>query len=80
MLWKIIVAILLGALSGWLAGKIMNTKKQGFWMNVILGIVGGAIGGWIGSLIGIGNGWPMSMVLSVGGACLLIWVVRKLKL
>ena len=78
MLIKIIVAILLGALSGFLAGKIMKSKN-GFWVNVLLGIVGGAVGGWLGSLIGLGGGWFMSLVLSVAGACLVIWLSRLIK-
>ncbi len=78
MLIKIIVAILLGALSGFLAGKIMKSKN-GFWVNVLLGIVGGAVGGWLGSLIGLGGGWLMSLVLSVAGACLVIWLSRLIK-
>ena len=77
MIWKLIVAILLGALSGWIASKIMKSKN-GFWMNVLLGIVGGAVGGWLGSLIGIGGGWVMSVILAVAGACLILWVVKAI--
>ncbi len=75
MLWKILVAVLIGALAGWIGGKIMKSK-QSFLGNVIIGIVGGALGGWLGSLIGIGGGWVMSIILAVAGACLLIWLFR----
>ena len=61
MLWQIIVAVLLGALSGWIASKIMKSKG-GFIRNVILGIIGG--------------GWVMSIILAVAGACLIIWLAR----
>jgi uncharacterized membrane protein YeaQ/YmgE (transglycosylase-associated protein family) len=38
-------AILIGALAGFLAGKLMKGGGFGFLMNMILGIVGGAVGG-----------------------------------
>ena len=75
MLWQILVAVAIGALSGWIAGKIMKSKN-GLLVNIILGILGGALGGWLGSLIGLGGGWVMAIILSVVGACLIIWVYR----
>ena len=75
MIWKILVAVLLGALSGWIAGKLMKSKN-GFIVNVILGVAGGALGGWLGSLIGIGGGWVMSIILAVAGACIIIALAR----
>ena len=80
MLWNIIVTILLGALIGWLAGKIMNFNG-GFWLNCVLGIVGSFVGMFLASLIGI-SAKSVSVggiLISVIGACLVVWVVRKLK-
>ena len=37
----IIVSILIGALAGFLAGKIMKGTGFGFWINLLVGIVGG---------------------------------------
>ncbi len=74
-LWQILVAVALGALSGWLAGKIMGSKN-GFLLNVVLGIAGGALGGWLGGKIGLGGGWVMSLILAVAGACLIIFLFR----
>ena len=76
-LWQILVAILIGAHVGWIAGKLMKSKNS-FLMNAILGILGGALGGWLGSLIGIAGGWVTSIVLAIVGACLIIWVFRLL--
>ena len=78
MLWKIIVDVLLGALAGFIASKIMKSKN-GILLDIILGIAGGAVGGWLGSLIHIGGGWVMSLILAVAGACLLIWVFRLIR-
>lgn len=77
MLIKLIVEILIGALCGYIAGKIMKAKK-GFWINALLGILGGAVGGFIGNLLGVGGGWLTGIVLSVAGACLVIWICRKI--
>lgn len=75
---SIIIQILIGAFIGSIASKLMETGKQGFWKNAFLGIAGGFVGGRLGSLIGIAGGL-MGFVAAVGGACLVIWAVRKLK-
>ena len=76
---QIIVSLLIGAFVGWLAGKIMHSKG-GLLRNILLGIVGGIVGGWLGSLIGVNaTGWISSILLGVGGSCLLIWLMRKLR-
>ena len=73
-----IVSLIIGGVSGWLAGKIMDSKHNVI-INIILGLVGGALGGWLGGLIGIGaTGWIGSILISVIGACILIWIARKI--
>ncbi len=71
----LLVSLALGALAGWIAGKIMKSS-HGLLMNIILGLVGGLIGGWLGGLIGIGGGWVSGLILAVAGACILIWLGR----
>lgn len=80
MLWNIIVTLLIGALAGWLAGCIMKTKKGGFWFNALLGIAGSFVGGWLANLIGI-SAAKISLggvLISAAGACLVVWLVRKI--
>ena len=73
-----LVSLLIGALVGWLAGKIMHSKG-GLIRNIILGLVGGALGGWLGGLIGVEpTSWISSILIGIGGSCLLIWLMRKL--
>ena len=79
MLIKLIIEILVGAIIGSIAGKIMDKESKGFVVNAVLGIVGGAVGGWIGNLLGIGGGWLSGLILSVVGACLVIYIIGKLK-
>jgi uncharacterized membrane protein YeaQ/YmgE (transglycosylase-associated protein family) len=54
----------------------MNSK-QSLVMNIILGLLGGIVGGVIGGFIGVGaTNWIGSILISVVGACILIWAYR----
>ena len=44
---NLLVAILVGALAGWLADKVFARFSFSLWMQLILGIIGGFVGGWI---------------------------------
>ena len=80
MIWLILIAVIIGALAGWLAGVVMKSKRSFLW-NVILGIAGGFVGSFIAGLVGIGgDGWIISILIGAGGACLLIIVGRALGL
>ena len=46
--------------------------------NIVVGVVGAGLGGWIASLFGLGgvDGFNLySLLIAVGGACLLLWIV-----
>lgn len=43
----ILIAVIIGAVAGWLAGLIMKSKTGGLLFNIILGIVGSYVGHWI---------------------------------
>jgi len=73
-------AIIVGALAGWIAEKIMKSD-MGLIMNIILGILGALVANWllmliVGSTLG---GWFGQLVVGVIGACLLIWVTRLVR-
>jgi uncharacterized membrane protein YeaQ/YmgE (transglycosylase-associated protein family) len=73
---QLILWILFGALAGWIAGKLMGSKKNTFWWNFLFGIVGSVVGGWIAGLLGIGSGnWIIQLLIAVGGACLVLFLV-----
>ena len=52
-----IIAILVGALIGWLASLVMKTDaQQGPVLNILIGIIGGSLGRWLFSdVLGIGG-------------------------
>jgi len=80
MIWNIIISVCVGALVGWLAGILMNTKNS-FLMNALLGIAGSVVGRFLAGLIGL-HASKISIggiLISVAGACVVIWLFRKLK-
>lgn len=82
-----IVAIILGALIGWIASLIMNTdEQQGTLANILIGIVGSLLGSWIfGGLLGIGGAWSAGsfsfwgIVWGIIGAIVLIAILKSFK-
>jgi uncharacterized membrane protein YeaQ/YmgE (transglycosylase-associated protein family) len=75
-----IIFILIGAISGWLAGRLFRGSSFGVLGNIIVGIVGGVVGGWIADMIGIGgSGLLWQILVSVGGAWLLLFLISAIK-
>ena len=73
-----IVALILGALTGWIAGKLMHSKG-GILRNILLGIVGSAVGNWLAGTIGLAaTGVVGSVIIGVAGACVVILLARWL--
>ena len=75
-----ILFLIIGGLIGWVASKIMGTDaQQGIIMNIVVGIVGAFLAGLlISPLIGvedITDSFSIGAILvSLVGACLLIWI------
>jgi len=70
--------IIIGALIGWVASKIMH-GRGGLFRNIIVGIAGSVVGGWLADYVGIGSGnvWSIGgFFIAVGGACILILLSR----
>ncbi len=78
----IIVTILIGALAGFLAGKIFKGAGFGFWVNLLVGIVGGFIGGNVLGWLGIHWGGTIvgQIVTAVIGAILLLFSLHNFQL
>lgn len=73
--------IIIGAIAGWLAGKIMKGGGFGLVMNMVLGIIGGVVGGWLFGLFGLSTdgGLIGSLVTAVAGAVVILFVGRLIK-
>ncbi|MDQ1347638.1 MAG: hypothetical protein QG573_1011 [Acidobacteriota bacterium] len=72
-----IVLLVVGGVIGWLASLIMKTNAQMGWIaNILVGIAGSALGGWLAPQLGIAQGGAMLYVVAVGGAVLLILLLK----
>ena len=68
--------IIIGIISGFVAGKIMRGGGFGILVNLVVGIIGGLLGGWLFSLLGIYS-WGIigSLITSVIGAIVFLWIL-----
>ena len=70
----------IGAIAGWLAGKIFNGTGYGLFGDIAVGIIGGVVGGWIARHFGIGGGGMiLHIIIAAAGACLLLYVISLVK-
>ena len=44
--------LILGLIAGWIGSKIVNKTGEGFFLDIVLGIVGALVGGFLFSLVG----------------------------
>lgn len=74
-----IVWIIIGALAGFIASRIMGTSKSQSWlMDIVIGIIGGLVGGWI---LGIfidtdGSGLIVTFLTALLGAVILLMALE----
>lgn len=79
---NILLWIVFGALAGWIASMIMKSDaEQGFIGDVVVGILGAVVGGFLMDLIDqqeVTGFNVYSLIVAVLGACVLIFLRRKL--
>ena len=50
----IVIWIIVGAIAGFAASKVVSGKGMGLLWDIVVGIVGAFIGGWLAGLVGLG--------------------------
>ena len=73
--------LIMGAIVGWLAGKIMSGHGYGIIWDIVLGVVGSFLGGLIFSLI-FGTqptGLVISFIVALIGAVVLVAIVHMVR-
>ena len=75
-MWGIIVAILIGALAGFIASRIMG-KGMGLIICILVGLVGGFLGSWIFSKLNIpvSDAWWGQLLVGVAGSVVLLFIL-----
>ena len=75
-----IIFLLIGTLSGFLAGKIMKGSGYGLLGNLIIGVIGSFVGGFLFRLVGLSATSLIGQIIAaVVGAVILLWLINKFK-
>ena len=72
--------LIIGALAGWIAGRIMKTK-DGLLLDIVVGVVGALIGGFLLSFVvdTAAGGWWFTLFTAILGAVVLLWLLRLVR-
>ena len=74
----LIIALIVGGIAGWLAGKIMRGSGYGLIGDIAIGVVGGWIGTWLWDALRlplIANFWLSAIVTATVGAMIFIFLI-----
>ena len=69
--------IILGLIAGFIGSKIVNRQGQGFWLDMVLGIIGALVGGFLFDLFGASGVTGLiiySMIVAVVGSVVVLVV------
>lgn len=74
--------IILGLIAGFIGSKIINKSGDGFFLDIILGIIGAVVGGWVFNFFGAAGVTGLniySLVVAVIGAILVLVIYHALR-
>ena len=72
--------IIIGALAGFIASRIMKTR-EGLVLDIVLGVVGALVGGFLLSFVvdTAAGGWWFTLFAAILGAVILLWGLRLVR-
>ena len=79
---SIISWIVLGLIAGFIGSKLVNKTGEGFFLDIVLGVVGAVIGGWLFSLFGMHGVTGLniySLIVAVVGAVVFLVVYHAIR-
>lgn len=76
--------LIVGAIAGWLAGKVMKGKGFGLIGNIVIGVIGALVGGWLaGAIFNLPHaisGFNLNtIIVAFLGAVIVLYVARLIK-
>jgi uncharacterized membrane protein YeaQ/YmgE (transglycosylase-associated protein family) len=74
--------IVLGLVAGFIASKIVNREWEGFFLDIVLGIVGAVVGGWLFGLMGASGATGVnlySLLVAVVGAIVVLFTYHLIR-
>jgi uncharacterized membrane protein YeaQ/YmgE (transglycosylase-associated protein family) len=73
----LIVWLIVGAIAGYLASKVLTGKGMGILWDIVVGILGAFVGGFLAGLVGISaSNILVEIVIAFVGAVILLVVFR----
>jgi uncharacterized membrane protein YeaQ/YmgE (transglycosylase-associated protein family) len=74
---NLVYVLIVGAISGWLAGEIKRGFGFGLIGNIIVGIIGAFVGNWVFGQLGVsfGTGLLSTILTSVVGALIVLVLI-----
>jgi uncharacterized membrane protein YeaQ/YmgE (transglycosylase-associated protein family) len=79
-MWSFIIFLLIGALAGWLAGRILKGDGFGTLGNIIVGVLGAIVGGFVFTLLGMTSTNMIGEIISATvGAIILLFLIDKVQ-
>jgi len=76
----ILIWIIVGAIAGFVASKVLTGKGMGLLWDIVVGILGAFLGGWLAGLVGIpvatGTFSVSGLIAAFVGAVILLVVSR----
>jgi uncharacterized membrane protein YeaQ/YmgE (transglycosylase-associated protein family) len=74
---NLIVWIIVGAIAGFLAGKVITGRGLGLIWDIVVGILGAFLGGWLAGLAGIAvTSMLAEIIVAFVGAAILLALFR----
>ena len=69
----LLISILIGAVCGWFASLILQSRASGILYNMILGIVGGFVAHWLRVLLELSSdSWKTTIITATTGSIVVI--------
>lgn len=71
--------IVIGAIAGWLAGKLVRGRGSGLLTNIAVGVVGALVGGFLLSFFfdTAAGGWWFTLLTATLGSVILLWILGR---
>ncbi len=74
--------IVLGLVAGFIASKLVNKSGEGFFLDIVLGVIGAVVGGYLFQMFGMGgvSGVNLySILVAVVGAVLVLVIYHAIR-
>jgi uncharacterized membrane protein YeaQ/YmgE (transglycosylase-associated protein family) len=78
----IISWVVLGLVAGFIGSKIVNKSGEGFFLDIILGVIGAVVGGWLFSFFGAHGVTGLniySLIVAVIGAIVVLFAYHAIR-